>query len=209
MFVVFLLVVSTVFFLMHHFVFRSLTRYLPMSGNLRLGIKIFFWFSGLIFFLGMMASRMFHFNLLNHYGYVWLGVLSIAFSFFIVQRVVVVFLQEHARVVTLVVLGLTALVCFYSLYNGLRPPRIRHITVTLDGLPPSAAGFSIVQLSDLHLDDYKTTGALARTVDRVNALKPDIVVVTGDLFDDVFHKSESFCAELRRISAAHGVFGLN
>jgi hypothetical protein len=179
-----------------------------MSGNLRSAIKIFFWVSGLILPLGMAASRLIHFNFLNHYGYVWMGVLSIAFSFFLVQRVVVFLLPMHSRAITLVVLSLIALVCVYSLYNGLSQPKLRRVTLPMEGLPPSTAGFTIVQLSDLHLDDYKTTGALARIVDRVNALEPDIVVFTGDLFDNVSSRSEGFCAELRRLSAVHGVFAV-
>lgn len=40
----------------------------------------------------------------------------------------------------------------------------------------------------------------------VNALDPDLVLITGDLFDGVNGKYEAFIAPLNRLRAEHGVF---
>lgn len=48
------------------------------------------------------------------------------------------------------------------------------------GLPPSLSGARLVQLSDLHVGFRVSDDYILHTFDRVAALKPDIVVVTGD-----------------------------
>jgi uncharacterized protein len=62
-----------------------------------------------------------------------------------------------------------------------------HRTLPIRGLPPSLLGRTLVQLSDIHVggrvDDEYVTAAFRRVAD----LRPDIVVVTGDLIS--FHPS--------------------
>ena len=47
-------------------------------------------------------------------------------------------------------------------------------------LPPAFHGFRIVQISDLHLEEYTEDHFLRRVIRRVNALRADMVLVTGD-----------------------------
>jgi uncharacterized protein len=54
------------------------------------------------------------------------------------------------------------------------------ITIALSGLPDAFDGFRIVQLSDIHLREYTEESFLQAVVDRVNALRPDLVALTGD-----------------------------
>jgi predicted MPP superfamily phosphohydrolase len=50
----------------------------------------------------------------------------------------------------------------------------------LEGLPASFAGFRIVQISDIHFDEYTEPSFLRRVVAQVNDLRPDLVMLTGD-----------------------------
>jgi predicted MPP superfamily phosphohydrolase len=52
--------------------------------------------------------------------------------------------------------------------------------VTLAGLPQVFDGMRIVQLSDIHLDEYTEPFFLRRVIDRVNQMTPDAVFITGD-----------------------------
>ncbi len=58
--------------------------------------------------------------------------------------------------------------------------RTTHVTVNLPGL---GSPVRIVQLSDVHLGAVYSPGFLGRLVERTNTLKPDLVAITGDLFD--------------------------
>jgi len=53
-------------------------------------------------------------------------------------------------------------------------------TVPIANLPSSFHGFRIVQLSDIHLDEFTEPFFLEHVVHRINALSPDLVLVTGD-----------------------------
>jgi predicted MPP superfamily phosphohydrolase len=52
--------------------------------------------------------------------------------------------------------------------------------IAITNLPTSFHGYRIVQLSDIHLDEYTEPFFLERIVGRVNTLAPDLVLLTGD-----------------------------
>jgi predicted MPP superfamily phosphohydrolase len=52
--------------------------------------------------------------------------------------------------------------------------------VFLRGLSPAFNGLRIVQLSDIHMDEYTEPFFLRRVVDRINSIAPDAVLFTGD-----------------------------
>lgn len=57
---------------------------------------------------------------------------------------------------------------------------ITSITLTLPRLGPAFDGYRLVQISDLHIDEWMTRDRLADVVQRVNDLHPDMVTITGD-----------------------------
>lgn len=67
----------------------------------------------------------------------------------------------------------------------------------------------IVQISDVHLGLILGAGFLARLVDRINKLHPDVVLITGDLFDPEFPDDERAARELKRLRAGQGVYSVS
>ena len=55
-----------------------------------------------------------------------------------------------------------------------------HVTVPIRNLPEAFHGFRIVQISDLHLEEYTEEFFLRHVVHHVNSLSADMVLVTGD-----------------------------
>lgn len=53
--------------------------------------------------------------------------------------------------------------------------------IKIPGLPGAFEGLRIAQLTDLHIDQRIPLSYLRRVVERVNAAKPDLVCVTGDV----------------------------
>jgi predicted MPP superfamily phosphohydrolase len=83
----------------------------------------------------------------------------------------------------LAVTGAALAISAFSLRSGLRPPDLRRVEVQLDRWPIRFDGIRIMQLSDIHIGPI-LDGVFARgLVERVNALAPDLVVITGDLVD--------------------------
>ena len=70
-----------------------------------------------------------------------------------------------------------------ALYSGeLERHRIeitRH-EIPLRGLPEAFDGYRIVQLSDIHMDEFTEPFFLRRVVEEVNQLHPDAIFLTGD-----------------------------
>jgi len=66
--------------------------------------------------------------------------------------------------------------------------------------------FSIVQISDLHIGGLIDKAFVKASVDKINALKPDIVCITGDLIDTSLEYIEEAVRELDSIQAKHGVY---
>jgi uncharacterized protein len=54
------------------------------------------------------------------------------------------------------------------------------LTIALPGLPDAFAGMRIAQISDIHFEEFTEASFLEAVVDKVNALAPDLVVLTGD-----------------------------
>ena len=103
------------------------------------------------------------------------------------------------------VLGLTAASCLLGLLRA-RHPRLVEVAVPIRGLPPSLSGFSIAQISDLHVGPTIRRGFVARIVARVNRLEADVIAVTGDLVDGTVGQLQTDTAPLADLRARLGVY---
>lgn len=85
---------------------------------------------------------------------------------------------------------------------------IERVNVTLPRLPGAFDGLTIAHLSDLHYGPYVSYEHLARAVQMTNALKPEVIVVTGDFVNSSWKYIQP-CAELLgQLQAPLGVFAV-
>ena len=95
---------------------------------------------------------------------------------------------------------------FYVLTAGYRHFVIREATFQSAKLPQAFDGYRIVQLSDLHLGTlHGRTDVVEDIVQRVNALKPDLIVFTGDLVNYRASEADEFMETLSRLKSQDGV----
>lgn len=66
--------------------------------------------------------------------------------------------------------------------------------------------FSIVQISDLHIGGLIDHDFVKASVEKINALKPDIVCITGDIIDTALDSVKDTIRELDNIEALHGIY---
>ena len=90
------------------------------------------------------------------------------------------------------------------LWQGFRQPPVREREASLPGLPPAAEGLRVAVLADLHLDTLRGRTWCERLVRRVNALKPDLVVLTGDQEDGSLALCQANLAPLAELEAPLG-----
>lgn len=92
--------------------------------------------------------------------------------------------------------------------HGHRRLHVTRLDVPLRTLPESLDGLRIVHVTDLHLGPTAHRGALHEAFDRVNALEPDLICVTGDIVDSPRTDLDHWLPELARLRARHGVFAI-
>ncbi|MES9523977.1 metallophosphoesterase [Streptomyces capoamus] len=94
----------------------------------------------------------------------------------------------------------------HGTYGVLRGPRVKRVTVPLAKLPRAAHGFRIAVVSDIHLGPVLGRGFAQRVVDTVNATRPDLIAVVGDLVDGSVEDLGPAAAPLARLRARHGAY---
>ena len=90
--------------------------------------------------------------------------------------------------------------------RGLGRPIVRRVKVPIRDLPTAFEGFSIVQLSDVHVGPVIRRPFVEKLVKEVAALSPDLIAITGDLVDGSVNELKEEVAPLAELSAPHGVF---
>jgi uncharacterized protein len=71
----------------------------------------------------------------------------------------------------------------YGAWRAYHRPVVNRIAVRLPGLPKALDGFTLVQVSDIHVGPLIQRRFMDAMVEQCNALKPDAVCITGDLVD--------------------------
>ena len=93
-----------------------------------------------------------------------------------------------------------------GLINARRTAPVVRVTVPMEGLPRALEGLRIVQISDIHVGPTIKRDYLRRIVERVNALEPDVVAITGDLVDGSVKELARHVAPLADLKSRHGSF---
>ena len=101
---------------------------------------------------------------------------------------------------------LAGLLTFVGLTNARRRAKVRSVNVPIADLPAPLHGFTIAQISDIHIGPTIKREYVAAIVDAVNRLDADMIAVTGDLVDGSVKQLSVHTQPLSRLSARHGAF---
>ena len=84
--------------------------------------------------------------------------------------------------------------------------RIRRLTVPLAALPRDLDGLTIAQVADVHVGDFTFGPTLRRIVEETNQLRPDLVLMTGDLINRRLADLPAAMDMVRRFDPRCGIF---
>lgn len=93
-----------------------------------------------------------------------------------------------------------------GLLNARRRARIVKVDIPLPNLPPALQGFTIAQITDIHVGATIKRPYVDAIVDAVNALEADLIAVTGDIVDGSIHDLHPHTEPLSRLKARHGAY---
>ena len=147
-------------------------------------------------------------------GLTALGFFSSLFVFTVLRDVLLLVVRlvagprEHAwsepsAIFTLLV---TLLVTAIGMIVARGRPRIVRVEIPVMNLPERLRGFSIAQISDVHVGPTIKRPFVEQIVERVNALGADMIAVTGDLVDGSVAQLAAHTAPLANLRARHGAF---
>jgi predicted MPP superfamily phosphohydrolase len=101
---------------------------------------------------------------------------------------------------------LTALITALGYVNARRVARVRHVDVPIAALPAALHGFTIAQITDLHIGPTIGRDYIEAVVAAVNGLDADLVAITGDLVDGSVRQLAAHTEPLARLASRHGTF---
>ncbi len=112
-----------------------------------------------------------------------------------------------ARTVAVGATAVAAGTVAYGAYGVLgRAPRVKNVTVPLAKLPAAADGYRIAVVSDIHLGPILGRGHTQRIVDTINAQRPDLVAIVGDLVDGTVDHLGTAAEPLGQLRARDGSY---
>ena len=136
-------------------------------------------------------------------GYLWFGLIAYLFLGAVASHIAVA-AGVDARCAALTCGGIAIGVVALGLVNVALGPRPRRVRVPMPHLPVDR--FTIAHITDLHIGALIGREFAERLVERVNALEPDIIVLTGDIIDGRLSELREHVEPLRGLRARHGVF---
>ena len=114
--------------------------------------------------------------------------------------------RSVSRMVAVGALAIGGTLAVVSVLSARLPAGIRTVPVHVTHWPTELTGYTIVQLSDIHIGETVGKGFVERMVRRANALSPDMIVITGDLVDGSVKDLAPLAAPLAELRARDGVF---
>jgi predicted MPP superfamily phosphohydrolase len=102
--------------------------------------------------------------------------------------------------------ALAMLLSAVAVQQAVRVPPVKDVTVEINDLPASFNGYTLLQLTDLHLSRLFPAVWAKEVVARSNALGVDLIVITGDLIDGSLEARRADVALLRGLRSPDGVW---
>ena len=159
----------------------------------------------------------FFYNALQWVGYIVFGIYSVLVVFMLID-LSILFFVEHSKILerekviflksilALISLVIAFIVSSFGFVEARRKPMLKKIKVPLSHLPAEFDGVVILQISDLHVGQTIKADYVEALVEMSNDLKPDIVVLTGDMTDGSRFQLEKELQSFKKLNAPLGKF---
>lgn len=147
--------------------------------------------------------------------YAWFSIYipKLLFVFFdLLASIPLIFHRKRLKILDLAGIAIAAVI-FIIMWWGALINRynidVNRVDVEIEGLPAAFDGYTIAQISDLHVGTYGyDTTYVAEVVDEVNSLSPNMIAFTGDIVNRISSELEPFVGTLSQLKAPDGVYSI-
>jgi hypothetical protein len=234
-FILFLSVALAILGGAHWYLWRRLARDTGLPSRWRHVLRVVFVLGVLAFPLVHLVDRAVGGRVsvvFAYFAYGWMGFCFYAFVLLLLADVVLLVLWRHRRrapgsgeaprhdgppedperrralrrIVTGGAVAASGGILVYGGVAAFADPEVTELPVHLPRLPRALAGLTIAQLTDVHVGPIVDERFVRRLVAATNRLRPDAVVITGDLFDRTADQLGGVLPELQALRARYGTF---
>jgi len=197
----------------HFFIYFSFISFLGIIGNLKVWLGIVLFVLPILFIVSSVIAH-YYLNYLTRAIYfvagLWLALaLNLIASALIVWIVIgfskIVDFNLNLKVLSWLGIVFSLVFVIYGIWNVYNV-KIKNITVKIRDLPLEWQGKKAVQISDVHLGYIFGRNYLQFLVEKINKIDPDIVFITGDLFDAMDGALDEIVAPLNQLNSSDGVY---
>lgn len=205
MIVVFLLIIGS----LNYYLYSTVVSGVPDASGLVAAIIVFL-FSSLFVAILLERKKIYRLSIFFSWiGYSWLGVMGIAvFVSSLFDLLQLFYSGIDDREAFLCIASLVSVLTVWSFYSA-RAIRVKGVCLRTRPGALLKEDLLVVQITDLHLGDSSTLKRTKWVVDTVNALQPDVIVSTGDLFDGFLDRMDPYVEVLKRLETRLGKFAVS
>lgn len=95
------------------------------------------------------------------------------------------FIRRYAQIFGAAVMALSLFIGVYGSVDGEMKEEAERYTIAAEELPAAFDGLKVAQITDTHIGPYYGNADLANDLERSKAEGADVVMLTGDLIDDI------------------------
>jgi predicted MPP superfamily phosphohydrolase len=120
-------------------------------------------------------------------------------------------ISPEKKIIYRIALALYFLVLGYTVYGFVYEKsdyKIQKVDLTFNDLPKSFDGFTIAQISDLHLGSFTNPKTLEKAFSMTKNLHPDVLFITGDLINVSYEEFLPYIPYFNSINPPFGKFSI-
>jgi uncharacterized protein len=210
----FVAVVQTILFLGHWFIYQTWAAFAgPSESRINPYVGATLALLSISFVSATLLAHRFNnraVRTLYRIAAVWLGFLNFFFLAAVMSWLIygagrLFGIPLNGPIFITLIFGLAACTALIGLVNA-QWVRVKRISVKLDQLPPAWRGRVAALVSDVHLGHVNGLGFMRRIVSTLRLLRPDVVFITGDLFDGTKVNPSALAAPWKSLAPTFGSY---